>query len=191
MKNRKFVVVAFMLVAVLVLGIGYAAVADTLDVQGTLKVSQANADANFELNVYFEGAEFVEASSALLMADGSGNTCQVNASDNDIVDFLVEGFAAEGDYLVAKCTIKNDSDIDAVAYVDDSGNTHLGNTTVFDMEHYFLDGSSQVQNIELAAGATVDLYVKLSVIESVTVDTSSNFNVAIGAIDAASYVPAP
>lgn len=40
MKNRRFVVVAIMLVAVLCLGVGYAAVTDTITANGTITYNQ-------------------------------------------------------------------------------------------------------------------------------------------------------
>ncbi|MGM9682759.1 MAG: hypothetical protein ACI3XQ_04095 [Eubacteriales bacterium] len=60
MKNRKKVVVALLLVAVLCLGVGYAALTDTLFVNGTVSVKQnATALAEFAEDVHFTGTPTV------------------------------------------------------------------------------------------------------------------------------------
>lgn len=54
MKNRKKVVVALLLVCVLCLGVGYAALTDNLIVNGTVNfLKNANAEATFAANVHF------------------------------------------------------------------------------------------------------------------------------------------
>ena len=59
MKNRKTVVVAFMLCAVMLLGVGYAALSDVLDIQGTAQVTQGNAQNAFDGDVYFSAVSLV------------------------------------------------------------------------------------------------------------------------------------
>ena len=56
MKNRKTVVVAFLLCAVLLLGVGYAALSDTLDITGSADVNQSAAEEAFNEDVYFSAA---------------------------------------------------------------------------------------------------------------------------------------
>ena len=41
MKNRKVIVTAFLLVAIMILGVGYAAVNNVLDITGTGTVNQS------------------------------------------------------------------------------------------------------------------------------------------------------
>ena len=53
MKNRKFIVVAFMLTACMIVGVGYAALTDTLNIGGDAEVSQAGAENTFDGDVYF------------------------------------------------------------------------------------------------------------------------------------------
>ena len=57
MKKRRTFIVSMLLVAALALGIGYAALSDTLDINGTADVNQSQAEADFDLNVYFSAVE--------------------------------------------------------------------------------------------------------------------------------------
>ena len=52
MKNRRITIVAFLLIAALTLGFGYAAVTNVLDIQGSASVSATAAEAEFNENVY-------------------------------------------------------------------------------------------------------------------------------------------
>ena len=56
MKNRKSIVVAFLLVAVMLLGVGYAALTDILDITGSADINQSAAEEAFNEDVYFTGA---------------------------------------------------------------------------------------------------------------------------------------
>ena len=54
MKNRKIVVIAFTLIAVLLLGVGYAAVTDDLKVLGHVKTNMETISSDFQLDVRFK-----------------------------------------------------------------------------------------------------------------------------------------
>ena len=116
MKNRKTVVVAFMLCAVMLLGVGYASVADVLDITGTADVTKANAQLAFDADVYFSKAE---------VADGNTgtNTTSINADNNDKASFTAKNFKGDGDTAVFTYTIKNDNDIAAEVTPSISSNT--------------------------------------------------------------------
>ena len=77
MKNRKSVIVAFLLVAVMLLGVGYAALTDVLDITGTADVNQSAAEESFNEDIFFSAA----------VANESGNTASVNADNNDKASF--------------------------------------------------------------------------------------------------------
>ena len=50
MKNRRITIVAFLLIAALTLGFGYAAVTNVLDIQGSASVSATAAEADPVVN---------------------------------------------------------------------------------------------------------------------------------------------
>ena len=84
MKNRKTVVVAFLLVAAMLLGVGYAALTDTLNIQGDFEVSQNNAENAFDDDVYFSA-----------VSTGEGYTASIADDDNDKGTFKVTGLEGE------------------------------------------------------------------------------------------------
>ena len=57
MKNRKIVVVAFLVAAVMLLGVGYAALTDTLTIIGNAHIDVDTANKTFDEKVYFSAAE--------------------------------------------------------------------------------------------------------------------------------------
>lgn len=116
MKSRRTLIVAFLLLAVMTIGIGYAAVVDTLDITGTADLSTTNA---FEANVYF--SETVVAS--------TGNTASRNADNNDKCSFTASSMVKEGDTATFTFTIVNDNNKDATVSVKTHSNTdetHFG-----------------------------------------------------------------
>ena len=77
MKNRKIVIVAFLLIATLLLGIGYAALTDTLDITGSADVNVSDLEKEYEEDIYFSAA----------VANETGNTASVNSDNNDKASF--------------------------------------------------------------------------------------------------------
>ena len=104
MKNRKRIVVAFLLVVALVLGVGYAALTDVLSITGTADISAGNAQSAFDEDIYFSDAVVLDPIS-------SSDKAEVT-SDNDVAMFASYGLASKGDVTNFKFTIKNDSDLD-------------------------------------------------------------------------------
>ena len=99
MKNRRFVLVAFMLAAVLTMSIGFAAYSTTLAIHGTTSVSQGAIE--FTEDVVFTNA--VSSNTAFGTADiGDGQTAT----------FEVSGMTAYNDRVQFTYTITNNSDYD-------------------------------------------------------------------------------
>ena len=103
MKNRRTVVVAFLLVAVLLLGVGYAALTDVLDITGTADIDQAAAESSFNEDIYFCAA----------VANDNGNTASVNADNNDKASFTANNLKGAGDTATFTFSIVNVGDVDA------------------------------------------------------------------------------
>ncbi|MBO5270056.1 MAG: hypothetical protein J6B77_04670, partial [Clostridia bacterium] len=87
MKNRKTVVVAFLLLAVMLLGVGYAALTDVLDITGSADVNQSAAEEAFNEDIFFSAA----------VANDAGNTASVNADNNDKASFTANNLKGKGD----------------------------------------------------------------------------------------------
>ena len=116
MKNRRNVVIAFMIVAVMLLGIGYAALSDTLDITGSADVNQSAAEEAFNEDIFFSAA----------VANETGNTASVNADNNDKASFTANTLKGKGDKVTFTFTITNDGDV--AADVTPKLNATLGNT---------------------------------------------------------------
>lgn len=86
MKKRKTMVAAFLLAAVMGIGVGYAAVSNTLKANGSVIIPENEVTNEFNSNVYFQSVvgakdgDTVLASASII--DGSGN---------DSIEFSVTG----------------------------------------------------------------------------------------------------
>ena len=103
MKNRKTLVVSFLLVVALLLSVGYAALTDVLDITGTADIDRAQAESSFNEDVYFSKA----------IANDDGNTASVNADNNDKASFTANNLKGAGDTATFTFSIVNVGDVDA------------------------------------------------------------------------------
>ena len=100
MKNRRFVIVAFMLVAVLTMSIGFAAYSTTLAIHGTTAVSA-------EAIEFTEKVIFIDAESSNV----AYGTAAV-ADDGKSASFAVTGMTERNETVQFTYTIENTSDYD-------------------------------------------------------------------------------
>ena len=98
MKNRRIVLVAFMLVSVCQMGIGFAAYSTTLSINGTTAVSAEAVE-------FTEDVQFTAATSSN-EAVGTASVAGQTAS------FVVDGMTAYNDRVQFTYTITNNSDFD-------------------------------------------------------------------------------
>ena len=152
MKNRKTVVVAFLLFAVMVLGIGYAAIADVLDIIGSADVTKENAQASFDADVYFTNAA---------IADGNAeNTTSINGDNNDKVSFTAKNLKGQGDTAKFTYTIYNGSDVDAVVTPSISSNTSA--------EYFGLSSDWNAQPKTIKAGQSETYTITVTLLKTPT-----------------------
>lgn len=150
MKNRKTVVVAFLLLAVMLLGVGYAALTDVLDITGSADVNQSAAEEAFNEDIYFSAA----------VANQTGNTASVNADNNDKASFTANNLKGKGDTATFTFTIKNNGDVDATVTPKISSNT---NATYFGVSS---DWAGQTK--DLKAGEEITYTVTIELLETPT-----------------------
>lgn len=111
MKQRRTVIISFLLVAVMLLGVGYAAVADPLEITGALNVSKTAVEKELEDDVYF-----VE-DSASVVSNESGLTasCSLQSvAKPDIAYMTVNAFDEIGQTVTFQYQVKNASTTKAV-----------------------------------------------------------------------------
>ena len=161
MKNRRQILVAFMLCAVMLLGIGYAAVTDALDINGMAEINAGNVQSAFDVNVYF--------SDAVANAHTTGNTpdrAAIDAVDNDVATFASYNLAEIGDSTSFTFTITNESDLDVsvMPVLSYSGNAEAQETAkeYFDVySDWKVDGVVNPKVVAAGSSITYTVTVKL------------------------------
>ena len=195
MKNRRTILAAFLLVAVLVMGIGFANIADNLDITGKARATTDTAAATFDSKVYFSAVQKLDTSTG----NGAGtDTIDILGTEKDLVDFKINTIAEKGQFVAFKITITNEStEFDAVIELDDLQPTGtITNPTGLELSDYFNivysiePGVENKAPITCAAGATVDVYVTVTMTNSPlsTVDASFTSNLTANAVAKAPVV---
>lgn len=174
MKNRKFVVVAFLLVAVLLLGVGYAALTDTLTIIGNAHIDLDQANVVFDEKVYF-------SDSAVTSSTGTGTVADVASHTADDATFTANKLAVKDQQSVFTFTIKNDSNVDANISVNPTklsgaDNPSNSNAQKFTVEYEYPQGMTIAAN-----GGTITVVVTVTVKEAITEATSATFGIELTA----------
>ncbi len=170
MKKRKIVVVAFLLIAVLLLGVGYAAVTDTLTIIGNAHIDMGQVETTFDQNIYFSAA-------AATSSTGTGTTDDVASFTPDDATFTANKLAIVGEKSVFTFTITNDGNVDAVISVNAtklSGDTNPSNsnTEKFTVTYAYPEGMTVAKD-----GGTITVVVTVEVANPVTTATSATFGI--------------
>ena len=169
MKNRKSLI-AIMVLAVMLLGIGYAALTDTLDSTGSADVNQSAAEEAFNEDIYFSAA----------VANEDGNTASVNADNNDKASFTAKTLKGKGDKVTFTFTIKNDGDVDAT--VTPKLNASLGNTNP---EYFAISSDWAGEAKVLAAHSEITYTITVELLKTPTDTISGSFLVELTAVSKA------
>ena len=171
MKNKKIAVVVFMLIAVLTIGFGYAALTDILTIKGSAEVTAAGAQGGFDEKVYFTSAEVTEG-----VKEGSSyiDTASITA-DHDIVSFSVNSLNSSDDVVVFTYIVSNFSDHNAVITIEDfmagDDTTENPNATNanFDVEYEIANGGVIARKT-----GTCEITVTVKLAEGVNPPTSGS-----------------
>jgi hypothetical protein len=167
MKNRRNVVIAFMIVAVMLLGIGYATLSDTLDITGSADVNQSAAEEAFNEHIHFSAA----------VANEQGNTASINPDNNDKASFTASTLKGKDDEVTFTFTIENAGDVDAV--VTPKLHASLGNTNT---EYFEITSDWNGQAKDLAAHSTIDYTVTVKLLKTPTETISGSFIIELVAV---------
>lgn len=188
MKNRKVIVTAFLLVAVMLLGVGYAAVSDTLNFGGDATISGDQAQHEFDVDVRIThvsedmadwrayssaGAEIDIENDLTVDIMGSGD------NEQDVVDFQIFSLSDAGHSQVIWFKVRNDSAHDANLL--GSAITENGTHDYFDAAYqiYTADGSTTTE--VLPAGGEVLVKLTITVKGTPTELYQGNFSFVITA----------
>ena len=174
MKNRKSVVVAFLLVAAMLLGVGYAALTDTLTIIGNAHIDLDTANKTFDEKIYFSDAQATSST-------GTGTKDDVVSFSDDDATYTANKLAVLNEESEFTFTIKNDSNVDAeisVAPQKLSGVTNPSNSNpeVFEVTYEYPQGKTIAKN-----GGTITVVVTVKLIKPVTSATSATFGIELTA----------
>jgi hypothetical protein len=161
MRNRKTVVVAFLLVAVMLLSVGYAALTDVLFMDGTAVMEGAQVVEDFNADVYFNTAKAANRSGAATVATPE-DTATIT-SDNDIAEFKVYSLHSINQTAVFWFEIKNDYDYDVTVSIKEEIVDAKG---YFKLEYEYFDaedGTSKGKNAVTVTKEGGSLWVKVTV----------------------------
>ena len=167
MKNRKIVVVAFLLIAMLLLGVGYAALTTTLTIIGNAHIDMAQAGENFDERIYFSVAEAVSSTGTGSTPDRAGG---VGGDDGT---FTANRLATKGETSTFLFTIQNDSNVAAAITITEETNS---NEDAFKVTYAY-----SIPDKVIPSGGSMDITVVVEVIEPITVDTAGTFTIVYSA----------
>ena len=152
MRNRKRIIVSFMIVACLLMAVGFAALTDTLNINGEAEVDFTSANSGFDADVYFSDAA----------AANNGDSAVVTV-DPDIARFSVRSLTAKGETATFTFTVANDNEF--TAYVKVNNDKSLNNNT-----EYFAVTMDQT-TFEVEAGGTTTFTVTVELLKTPQLDT--------------------
>lgn len=151
MKRRRTLIISLLLVATLVLGIGYAGTTTTLKWTGHVE----NAPITF--SVIFTGATIKEVQTMTpTRHDAVADACDPGTTGGNEISFSVAGLKEVGDTVTFTYTVTNNSDVDAklnAPAFNPAFNSDYFNVTI---------GTWSVLELPASTGtATIDITVEL------------------------------
>ena len=188
MKNRKLIVVAFMLAACAIVGVGYAAVTDTFNLDGSATISQDNANEGFNQEIVFAGIVTKEGTVVSDVTDHAthGYTASVNIA-SDIATYHVYSLKKHGDSQEIVFRIQNNGEVAAQICIEDAVKTN-GNEDMFTVT--YLVENDQDEWVEIKGhediaknGGTIDVKVVVTVKGYVSETVTADFDFTFYVVD--------
>ncbi len=191
MKNKRFVIVAIVLVAVICLGVAFAALVDEMSFGGSVGVNKDIANADFNSDVHFDTAAGKVPSAELPASAKAGETVALqitsaaNSDANDHLEITVPAGILNftGEEVVVTAYIINQSDeFDAKVTLPTSVTNDDGG--LCDVTCKFVgNNNASLSEKVIEKGASEPIYVTIKLKQTVTGDTpvSGTFNVSFSA----------
>lgn len=165
MKNRKTVVVAFLLVAAMLMSVGYAALTTTLNITGDAAVAEAAANEAFNADISFKSAQ----------ANATGDTA-TTTDGSDIATFDVSSLKGKNDTATFTFVIQNKGDLNATMSAP--------TITISGANAGYFTAVGSFDTTNLAAGGTVTYTVTVTLNNTPTEAISATFAVELTATSA-------
>ena len=163
MKNRKIAVAAFMLAAILALGVGFAALTDTLTVEGSAGIAADGAKQVFDEDIFFS-----KALTDTTRCDAKIDTTDPDKATMTVLDGVFKGTGSNE--VIATYSITSTSDRDALITPSISNS---------DTEHFQVTTSWNGAQT-LTAGATTDIVVTIKCIKTPDTGVETTFTITLG-----------
>jgi hypothetical protein len=173
MRNKRTVIVAFLLVAALALGIGYATLQDELAVTGSARTNVSSSEEALDADVYFTKA---------VISDTAAGTAEIKtpeggtAKDKDdlvVIELLDTALKGAGDFVTISLEISNDSDL---AVKVGKPTINVVNTEYFDVT------TNWTADQTVAASGTADMVVTVTLKKTPTDVVETTFTLDIGVV---------
>ena len=185
MKLKRTSFVAFLLCAVMLLGIGFATLSDNLFIEGEASLTTTQSQAKFDAGVYFSDACVWDGTQKV---EDTVDSAVVGQTNPDSASFAVKSLGLANQSVMFKFTITNES-LQANAIITlDEGYPTTNNEGYFDIKFTNqADGSDMSGEIVCPAATsaeafgTVDVYVVVTLKKSPLDNLSAAFNVNITA----------
>ena len=200
MKNRKRIIMAFVLVACMLIGVGYAAVTNVLDIQGSSTVSQTAAEDEFNEDIYFVGAKEPKTGTFIqsFLVKNAANeydtvrdpnttylySANINANNPDKGQFTINNLSDKDDVQAITYQIRNDSDhvatVTLKTITNTNGTTEGGSGTGdFDFDFYF--GTVGTKTTTIPAHGTAEVTIVVTLRNQVTSSVSASYILELNA----------
>lgn len=162
MKNRKTLIVAVILVAVLCIGVGFATVNDTLKVEGSATVA-AN-ETEFDNQISFKSAEATTA---------PAKDTAVLSENNDTVTINCTSLVKKGDSATFTFVAQNTGDLNAAVAVVLS--------EIANNEGYFSVEHTAGANFDLNASGEKEFTVTITLLQTPAKEKTATFTLSLTA----------
>lgn len=189
MKNRKIMVTAFLLVAVMILGIGYAQLNDALTITGDATISGSSAQNTYDEDIHFEAvavdADTLNWQDSIEDANNNSVSAWINAGSGvdvkDTAGFAIYTLAEKDDAEVIWFKVVNEGTNTATVSVTATTGAQT-DATLFDIDVELLDDSKEATTT-LAAGGEIWVKVTVSLLKDPpSGESKGNFTVSISAV---------
>ncbi len=180
MRNRRFAIVSFIVVAVMLMGIGFAATTTTINLTGYINFNKNQVNENFDFDIELTGTPEIAAydkdGAPITGLAGNVLSASIDSQDPDVGSITAKHFADLGEYVVAKYQIQNKGETGSIAGLDIAVNTQTSsNGDYFTVEKTFskeADGVGAAATYDLAPGETCWVTIVMTVKDIPTDDAA-------------------
>lgn len=176
MRNRKTVIVAFLIVAVMLMAVGFAALTDNLSIIGEATANTSASQEQWEDDIYFTAATVTASGTS-----GNADSAAVGQSNNDHANYYVKSLATKGEVAKFEFTIHNNgvTGYDALITVDTDYPTNT-NSEYFKVT-YSYGAPENGTNMTVPANGDLVVYVTVELIKTPDQNLSAQFTLNLTA----------